>query len=91
MAGFYQKTRFWNSLLMSCAVYVAFIVSIGLWLSLGSRNVLWANAKMSVVLLALFVGSLLVKWEVGTRPQTLSACFLEAFSQVGVNPPRAQW
>jgi ABC-type transport system involved in multi-copper enzyme maturation permease subunit len=40
------------------AVHLAFLSSLGLWLSLVSRNTLWANLSMAAILLLLFLGSL---------------------------------
>src|SRR5207253_11433272 len=72
---------------------VIFLASLGVWLSLASRNTLWANLTMALFLLLLF-GSVVIRANV----DVLSAyhpvgppTWLETFSDVGLSPPRAWW
>jgi ABC-type transport system involved in multi-copper enzyme maturation permease subunit len=42
--------------MLAAGVHLAFFASLGLWLSLASRNTLWANMATAVILLLLFGG-----------------------------------
>lgn len=48
-----------------CAVYLAFVATLGLWISLVSRSTLWANLTMALALMLCFLGSM-VKQVAGT-------------------------
>jgi ABC-type transport system involved in multi-copper enzyme maturation permease subunit len=81
-------------LLLAAAVvaYVAFLASLGVWLSLVSRNTLTAYLCMALVLLLMFCGSLVAA--------AYTDLFLGAYgapewwvnvTEVGMNPPRGLW
>jgi len=44
-------------LFAACLVYLAFIGSVGLWISLASRSTLWANLSAALALMLCFSGS----------------------------------
>jgi ABC-type transport system involved in multi-copper enzyme maturation permease subunit len=88
----------------SCAVYLALFASLGLWLSLASRNTLWANFTTAFATLLVFTGSLLIVyysdldssqgWYHPWRLRELlqkEADPMVAFLQVGLNPLRTWW
>ena len=79
---------------LAIAVHVAFLASLGVCLSLVSRNSLWANFTMALMLLLVFVGSWVVfvysALLTGSRP-TWSQSWWYTFSEYGLNPPRTWW
>ena len=85
----------WSVLLLagSCATYLALLASLGTWLSLESRNTLWANLSMSLIVLVFFFSPLLTSMQYGYgtlsfhEPQNLT----EGIFEVGVNPIRSLW
>jgi ABC-type transport system involved in multi-copper enzyme maturation permease subunit len=83
----------WAVLLLAagCATILAFLASVGLWLSLASRNTLWANVTMALVLLLLFAS-------VWLRLVDSQSAFLwqemrwrDVFWTVGLNPGMSWW
>jgi ABC-type transport system involved in multi-copper enzyme maturation permease subunit len=87
----------WAVLLMAvtCAVYIVFLVNLGMWLSLASASTRWANLTMAVILLGVFGGSSLrvaytsyylfgtwLQWPFG---------LLMTFLANGVNPAHTLW
>jgi len=82
-------------LTVAVAVHVAFLASLGVWLSLENRNTLWAYLSMAVMLLAMFAGS----WIASIYSEMLSGGFAGAssggwwddFIQVGLSPLRTWW
>jgi ABC-type transport system involved in multi-copper enzyme maturation permease subunit len=86
----------WSVILLisSCALYVGFVASVGVWLSLASRNTIWANVSMALVLLLMFLTSGLAGGNIGqltNMPLSLQAYMLEAAVYEGLNPARIQW
>jgi ABC-type transport system involved in multi-copper enzyme maturation permease subunit len=85
----------WAVLLLAggVTVCVIFLASLGIWLSLASRNTLWANLTMALFLLLLFGGSVIranVDLLSAYRP-TATPTWLETFADVGLSPLRAWW
>src|SRR5262249_33732292 len=81
-------------LLLAAAVtvHVAFLASFGVWLSLNSRNTLWAYMGMGLLLLLMFVGP----WVALMYSQLLAPGggeegWWDQFANVGLNPPRTWW
>jgi ABC-type transport system involved in multi-copper enzyme maturation permease subunit len=75
-----------------CAAHIAFLASLGLWLSLNSRNTLWANMTMALVLLLLFGGAWMgLVDEALTSPGRDGPEWREVLLDVGLNPARAWW
>jgi hypothetical protein len=80
-------------LALSCAAQVAFLASLGVWLSLGCRNTLWAQLSMALAVMVTFGASWAVLVTGGTpvlaggvRPD-----WLTNFHEVGLNPLGAWW
>ncbi len=79
-------------LALAVAAQVAFLASLGLWLSLVSRNTLTAFLCMALVLLVMFCGSF-----VATAYSDLlfgsyaNPAWWESFTAIGLNPPRTLW
>jgi ABC-type transport system involved in multi-copper enzyme maturation permease subunit len=84
----------WAVLLLAggVAVSVAALASLGIWLSLASRNTLWANLTMALVLLLLFGGSV-IRANLGALSpyQSAPANWAETFTDVGIHPLRTWW
>jgi ABC-type transport system involved in multi-copper enzyme maturation permease subunit len=85
----------WAVLLLAggVTVCVLFLASLGVWLSLASRNTLWANLTMALFLLVLFGSSViranmdvLSSYRAGGPPT-----WLETYADVGLSPLRAWW
>jgi hypothetical protein len=78
-------------LALACAAHIAFLASLGVWLSLVSRNTLWANLGMAMIVLVVFVGP----WALQAYSQLLLGIglggWLDDFVEVALNPPRAWW
>jgi ABC-type transport system involved in multi-copper enzyme maturation permease subunit len=80
-------------LALATVVHVAFLASLGVWLSLVSRNSLWANLSMAMVLLLMFIGP----WVAVMYNNLLGGTWggpqdwWDNFGQIGLNPPRAWW
>jgi hypothetical protein len=80
-------------LMAATAVHVAFLASYGVWLSLNSRNTLWAYLGMALMLLLMFAGP----WVALLYSQLLASggggaeTWWDWFAQVGLNPPRTWW
>jgi ABC-type transport system involved in multi-copper enzyme maturation permease subunit len=75
-----------------CAAHVAFLASLGLWLSLASRNTLWANMTMALVLLLVFGGVWLgMVDDAFTSYRAHDPDWGDTFREVGLNPGRAWW
>jgi ABC-type transport system involved in multi-copper enzyme maturation permease subunit len=79
-------------LALATVVPVAFLASLGVWLSLVSRNSLWANLGMALVLLLMFLGP----WVALMYSSLLGGggggeSWWDNFGQIGLNPPRAWW
>jgi ABC-type transport system involved in multi-copper enzyme maturation permease subunit len=76
------------------AIHITFLASLGVCLSLISRNTLWANFTMALMLLLVFVGS----WVVLMYSAVLTGArgmptqnWWNTFSEFGLNPPRTWW
>jgi ABC-type transport system involved in multi-copper enzyme maturation permease subunit len=85
----------WAVLLLAVGVTVciSFLASLGIWLSLASRNTLWANLTMALFLLLLF-GSSVIRANVDLLSGYHSAgppTWLETYTDVGLSPLRAWW
>jgi hypothetical protein len=85
----------WAVLLLAggVTVCVIFLASLGIWLSLASRNTLWANLTMALFLLLLF-GSSVIRANLDVLAAyraTGQPTWLESFSDVGLSLPRAWW
>jgi ABC-type transport system involved in multi-copper enzyme maturation permease subunit len=79
-------------LALAIAIHIAFLASVGVCLSLVSRNTLWANFTMALMLLLVFVGSsvvLMYSQALGGFRSRQSRW--ETFAEFGLNPPRAWW
>jgi ABC-type transport system involved in multi-copper enzyme maturation permease subunit len=80
-------------LVLSAAVHLALLASLGVWISLVARNLLWAQLSMGLMLLFLFLGSNLVQFYTnalaGVGPGWLE--WQRAFFDVGLNPARSWW
>jgi ABC-type transport system involved in multi-copper enzyme maturation permease subunit len=81
-------------LALAICIHIAFLASLGICLSLVSRNTLWANFTMALVLLLVFVGS----WVVLVYSVALTGSrglprqsWWTTFSEFGLNPPRTWW
>jgi ABC-type transport system involved in multi-copper enzyme maturation permease subunit len=81
-------------LALAIVIHIAFLATLGLSLSLVSRNTLWANFTMALVLLLTFVGS----WVVLMYSVALSGTrgvprptWWDIFAEFGLNPPRTWW
>jgi ABC-type transport system involved in multi-copper enzyme maturation permease subunit len=74
---------------LACATCLALLASVGLWLSLVSRNTLWARVSMAAVLLLVF----LVPWVVwmGNKYQIPTVGWQTDFRAWGLNPLAAWW
>jgi hypothetical protein len=71
---------------------VAVLASLGIWLSLASRNRLWANLTMALFLLLLFGASWIrANVDALSSYQPASATWIDNFLDVGLNPLRALW
>jgi hypothetical protein len=83
----------WAVLLLfaGCGVFVAFLASIGVWLSLASRNTLWANVTMALVLLLLFAGGWIHFLDSQSSYGWRDPRWLDALWQVGLNPGMSWW
>jgi hypothetical protein len=79
-------------LAVATVVHVAFLTSLGVWLSLVSRTTLWAYLGMALMLLLMFVGPwvalLYVDLLGGSTP---GEGWWDDFAQIGLNPPRSWW
>ncbi|HMC64895.1 MAG TPA: ABC transporter permease subunit, partial [Gemmataceae bacterium] len=77
----------------ACAIHVAFLASLGIWVSLVSRNTLTAYFAMAMMILVIFVGSWSAQnysqWLLGIRPDEYDP--LVQFFEIGLNPPRSWW
>lgn len=80
-------------LALATAVHVAFLASFGVWLSLNSRNTMWAYLGMGLMLLVMFVGPwvALLYGELLGSSGTGGETWWDDFAQVGLNPPRTWW
>jgi ABC-type transport system involved in multi-copper enzyme maturation permease subunit len=47
-------------LVIATAIHLAFLASLGVWVSLASRNTLWAYMTMALMLMVVFAGALIV-------------------------------
>jgi ABC-type transport system involved in multi-copper enzyme maturation permease subunit len=75
------------ALVVAFAAHLAFLVGVGLWLSLVCRTTLWSTFAMAVVLLVMLTGSLLLTQASGAAGDTL----MERVQEVGLSPPFAWW
>src|SRR5262249_9576269 len=83
----------WGVLLLAagCAVHVAFLAGLGVWLSLVNRTSLWANMCMAMVVL-LFVTRAVSGLTEGTSLSGVSdSGWWTNLFEVGLNPPRTWW
>jgi hypothetical protein len=76
----------------ACATHVAFLASLGVWLSLVNRTTLWAYLSMALMLLLMFTGS----WVFFIYSQLLGVGpggggWWDDFVEVGLNPARCWW
>ena len=79
-------------LVAACGVHLAFFASFGVWLSVVSRNTLWANMCMTVVLMFLFMGSVLA-WA-GDEPiarATDAGLWVRIVNDLRINPGYVWW
>lgn len=83
----------WAFLLLvaGCATILAFLASIGVWLSLASRNTLWANVTMALVLLLLFASVWIHFLDVQASSPWQYMTWRDVFWQVGLNPGLSWW
>ncbi len=84
----------WAVLLLvgSSVAYLAFLASLGLWLSLASRTTLWANLSMALVLLLLFTSSWLgITSDWASSYPSGESDWLRSLSEVGFNPIHTWW
>jgi hypothetical protein len=85
----------WAVLLLvaGCGTVGAFLASIGVWLSLVSRNTMWANTTMALILLVLFGGSWLTatdSWSSEIQ-EVQQVGWLDSLVWVGLNPGVSWW
>ncbi len=84
----------WAVLLLAaaCAVHIAFLASLGLWLSIVSRNTLWANMGMAAAFLCLFLGSAL-SWTVAQPVARVvgEESWLRGLQQIRIAPVHTWW
>jgi ABC-type transport system involved in multi-copper enzyme maturation permease subunit len=83
----------WAAVLLPAAVaaHVAFLASLGVWLSLACRNTLWANLSMALVVLVFFTGSFLGMTAYEVRWPADDADWLDNVRQIGLSPLRTWW
>jgi ABC-type transport system involved in multi-copper enzyme maturation permease subunit len=85
----------WAVLLLAggVTVCVIFLASLGVWLSLASRNTLWAHLTMALFLLLLFGGSVIrANVEILSSYRAAGTpTWLETYADVGLSPLRAWW
>lgn len=78
-------------LVAACTAHLAFLASFGLWLSVVSRNTLWANMRMAFVFMLLFMGSWL-GWAVDEPvARIVDAGWFRRLLEVRVAPGYAWW
>jgi hypothetical protein len=80
-------------LAIACVIHIAFLASLGVWLSMVCRNTLWSNMTMALVLLLLFSGSwLLVAADVSASPSGQTEVdWVSCFYEIGLNPVHSWW
>jgi ABC-type Na+ efflux pump permease subunit len=81
-------------LVLAIAIHVAFLATLGISLSLVSRNTLWANFTMALVLLLVFVGSwvvLVYSAALGGTRWGVRQTWWDTFAEFGLNPPGTWW
>jgi hypothetical protein len=76
--------------MLTCAVNLALLASVGLWLSLVARTTLRANASMAVVLLLWFFGAWFA-WPFAGPPVPRPGAWPGRFDWLGCNPLGAWW
>jgi ABC-type transport system involved in multi-copper enzyme maturation permease subunit len=83
----------WAAVLVPVAVaaHVAFLASLGVWLSLACRNTLWANTSMALMVLLFFTGSFLGMTAYEVRWPADDADWLDNVRQIGLSPLRTWW
>jgi len=85
----------WAVLLLAaaCGVYLAFLATIGICLSLMNRNMLWSNLSMALVLLLLVTGSMTreASYRYTSALYARQGEWLGSLLDVGFNPVRTWW
>ncbi len=85
----------WAVLLLAaaCGVYLAFLATIGICLSLLNRNMLWSNLSMALVILLLVLGSMTreASYRYTTALHTRQGEWFSSLLDVGFNPGRTWW
>jgi ABC-type transport system involved in multi-copper enzyme maturation permease subunit len=85
----------WAVLLLaaSTAIYLALVASLGILLSLVSRNTLWANLSMALLLMILFIAPWLgaATYEQANPLQPSEASWQSGLLEISLNPVRALW
>jgi ABC-type transport system involved in multi-copper enzyme maturation permease subunit len=77
-------------LALTVAAHVAFVVSVGLWVSLSARSTLWANFTMALVLVLFFAGGWLA-WLWSGTPSADDLDAAGSFFLIGLNPWHSWW
>jgi ABC-type transport system involved in multi-copper enzyme maturation permease subunit len=76
----------------ACVIYAALVASVGLWVSLLSRNVLGANLVMALVLLVIFANPLIeIPGDVQVAGGTSEAARPQSLVEPGLSPARTCW
>jgi ABC-type transport system involved in multi-copper enzyme maturation permease subunit len=76
-------------LALALAVHIAFLASLGVWLSLACRNTLWANLTMALMLLLAFAAPSLLSAGEGGDPKDLD--WSGRFFDLALNPVSTWW
>jgi ABC-type transport system involved in multi-copper enzyme maturation permease subunit len=77
-------------LALIAAAHIAFLASLGVWVSVVARNALWANVTMAVLLLLFFGGSWLL-WFFAVAGPADDLDPLGEFVLAALNPWRSWW
>lgn len=78
-------------LVLACTVHVAFLASLGLWLSLVSRTTVWAYLCVALILLLMFVGPLAARAYTQALLGLGPGSWEDEFAELALTPPRAWW
>jgi ABC-type transport system involved in multi-copper enzyme maturation permease subunit len=77
----------------ACGIHLVFLACLGVWISLVSRNSLWAYSSMVLMLLVVFIGWLVVMLYAQFFFRTVpgGSGWWNGFIEIGLNPARTWW